>query len=289
MPVAFPPQSFLDEVERRLDWQALGPWVSAVEARVRTPLSIAIFKMLLLRRWFGLTDDELDDACHAYEAFRRFLGAPLHGPVAEVWMFRQFAATLACAEEQIARFLTAVDLLLGDRGLAVGSTRQRGSTWLPGLRTTVFDRDSLAALARHAAEPSEPAPAPERVDPALAALYADDARITDRFRSPPTQAVPRLEWPWGLVSPVTDTLRIGRDPGFSPFARQLWADPRISRRHAAVYPERDGIGIHDLGASNGTYIDGELVPYGTTVNLTRDAELRFGPNLVVHLRMGRHD
>jgi hypothetical protein len=246
--------------------------------------------MLLLRRWFALTDDELDDACHAYEAFRRFLGAPLHGPVAEVWMFRQFSKTLACASEQISRFLTAVDLLLTDRGLAVTAQGQRGSSWLPGLHTTVFERGMLAALAQHAEElhrlpedalPAAEPPAAPPEDPSAS------AQSTDRFRPVALRAVSRLEWPWGLVSPVTDTLRIGRDPGFSPFARQLWADPRISRRHAAVFPDRDGVGIHDLGASNGTYIDDELVPYGTSVRVAHDAQLRFGPNLLVNLVIGR--
>ena len=76
------PDQFLDRAAPLLDWSALGPWIGAVETRLGMPVSIALFKMMLLERWFQLSGAELDDACHGRAAFRRFLGAPLHGPVA---------------------------------------------------------------------------------------------------------------------------------------------------------------------------------------------------------------
>lgn len=290
MPLVLPPDAFLTEVSRRLDWRALAPWVAAVEARAGSPLSVAIFKMALLRRWFGLSDEELDDACHGHQALRRFLGAPLHGPVAEVWMFRQFGPVLARAGEQVERFHQAVDLMLADHGLEVVAgawprprVAQPTHQDLAGLRTTVFEPGTLAALAHEALHQSE-------VE-ALAALDrrppppATPAR-TDRFGPVPASNPAQIEWPWGLISPITGPLAIGRDPGFSPFARQLWADPRISRRHALVEPDEDGVRIRDLGASNGTYVGDELIAHGASAVVAQDAIVLFGPNLAVRILFG---
>jgi hypothetical protein len=92
-----------------------------------------------------------------------------------------------------------------------------------------------------------------------------------------------LIWPWGACTPIDRVLRIGRDPEFSPFARQLWADQRISRRHAEIEPGTAGIDVRDLGSSNGTYVGERLLGRGGSAQLRDDAQLQFGAHLAVKL------
>jgi pSer/pThr/pTyr-binding forkhead associated (FHA) protein len=48
---------------------------------------------------------------------------------------------------------------------------------------------------------------------------------------------------------------LGRDPS----AGIVLGDIEVSRRHAAVATEDDGALIHDLGSTNGTFVNGERV------------------------------
>jgi len=276
------PDEYLDQATRVLDWSALSPWITAVEARAGIPVSISLYKMILLERWFELAGAELDDACHGRAAFRRFLGAPLHGPVAEVWMHRQFAPKLAVAAEEISQLVTAVELLLADRGLPVnpGAWHEAAARGDPGpiegIQTTVFEPGKLSAIAEDAetagrlARPAQDAAATENTE-------------TDLKPEPRTLASAVLVWPWGATTLIDRTLKIGRDPAYSTFARQLWADPRISRRHAEIEPAADALLLRDLGSSNGTYIGDDLLPARSSIRITSDIQLRFGTDLAVKL------
>jgi len=276
------PDDYLDQATRVLDWSALAPWISAVETRAGIPVSISLYKMILLERWFQLAGADLDDACHGRAAFRRFLGAPLHGPVAEVWMHRQFAPKLAIAAEEITQLVTAVELLLADRGLPINPKAWEDSNAgsdpgpIEGIQTTVFEPGKLSAIA---------------ADAETAGRFARGSQIgsaaedteTDLKPEPRTLATAVLIWPWGATTLIDRPLKIGRDPAYSTFARQLWADPRISRRHAEIEPQPDGLLLRDLGSSNGTYIDDELLPARSSILITSDIQLRFGTDLAVKL------
>jgi len=273
------PDEFLDRAMPLLEWSAMAPWVAAVESRLGMPVSIALFKMTLLERWFQLSGAELDDACHGRAAFRRFLGAPLHGPVAEVWMFRQFKPKLAAADHEVGRLITAVELLLADRGLSPPTCAWTGSETASvnapneGIRTTVFEPGRLSAMAADAETAAgivAPAQGGELAAPAAAGAQTAVASAM-------------LIWPWGAGTPIDRVLKVGRDPEFSPFARQLWADPRISRQHAELEPAADGIVLRDLGSSNGTYIGDKPLAYCDSVLLRGDVQLQFGTNLAVKL------
>ena len=41
---------------------------------------------------------------------------------------------------------------------------------------------------------------------------------------------------------------------------------QISRRHAMIYPESDGINIKDLGSTNGTYINDKKISAHVTIH-----------------------
>jgi hypothetical protein len=267
------PDDFLDRAATALDWRALGPWIDALESKIGTPIPIALCKMVLLERWFQLSSAELDDACHARPAFRRFLGAPLHGPVAEVWMHRQFAPKLAAAGPILGKLITAVELTLAERRIAPPTcswTQTDPTLRAPpneGTRTTIFEPGRLAALAAQA-------DAEARHDDS--SLHAGHM-----VRSPGATAI--LLWPWSGATRLESALRIGRDPEFSALARQLWADQRISRRHADLSPVEDGVIIRDLGSSNGTYVDDVRLTPGKALLLHHDVRLRFGPSLIAKL------
>lgn len=268
------PDDFLDRAAAALDWAALAPWIEAVEVKLGKAIPIALCKMVLLERWFQLCSAELDDACHARPAFRRFLGAPLHGPVAEVWMHRQHAPRLAAAGIELGKFISAAELMLADRAIAPPTcawTHTDEAVLTPpsqGLRTTVFEPGRLAALAAQAdsAAGNAASTAPQSDEPLLLA-----------------RATAVLLWPWTGVTRVDGPLHIGRDPEFSPLARQLWADPRISRRHAELSPAEGGVIIRDLGSSNGSFVNERRIAPGQDLLVRQDACLRFGPGLSVKL------
>jgi hypothetical protein len=272
------PEAFLDRAAPLLDWGSFAPWIAAVESRLGMPVSIALFKMILLERWFQLSGAELDDACHGQASFRRFLGAPLHGPVAEVWMFRQFKPKLAAAEREVGRLITAVEARLSECGLApptcAWTSSRNGEVAAPNdnVRTTVLEPGRFSAIAATAE----------------ATAFGQTPHSAGSFAPAGTgpgsvEAVAVLIWPWGACTPIDRVLKVGRDPEFSPFARQLWADPRISRRHAELEPRGEGIVVRDLGSSNGTYLGDKLLPHRGASLLGEDVQLRFGTNLAVKL------
>jgi hypothetical protein len=270
------PELFLEHALPLFDWRALTPWIGAVETRLGMPVSIALFKMTLLERWYQLSGPELDDACHGRAAFRRFLAAPLHGPVAEVWMYRQFKPKLMAAEPEIGRFISRAEAMLAERGLSPPSSAWTGADTAAvtqpndeHVRTTVFEPGQLRAIAAEAEW--------------VAQTAQDGGAEQPLPGAGSVKAAAMLIWPWGASTAVDRVLRIGRDPEFSPFARQLWADARISRRHAELDPQAQSVLLRDLGASNGTYIDDQPLAYGGSVLLSADAALTFGTNLAVKL------
>jgi pSer/pThr/pTyr-binding forkhead associated (FHA) protein len=63
---------------------------------------------------------------------------------------------------------------------------------------------------------------------------------------------------FGKVFPVTGPVAIGRAPECDISVQA----EEISRRHALVKPNQDGLSVEDLGSSNGTYINGRRVQQG---------------------------
>ncbi|RPI44183.1 MAG: FHA domain-containing protein [Betaproteobacteria bacterium] len=273
---------FLDNAIALLDWSQLAPWIDAIEARVGMPVSIALYKMLLLERWFQLSSAELDDACHARADFRRFLGAPLHGPVTEVWLHRQLGPKLATASSEVGKLIAAVEVLLNDRGLAPPTCSWTGlvtTVTAPdeGDRTIAFEPGRLSEIA--AAAEADTALGYSRTPGVPEPTGAPGSQ--NALRGEPVYAV--LVWPWGDTTPLDRLVRIGRDPEFSPFARHLWADPQISRRHAELQPVRGRVQIRDLGATNFTYVENLRLDRNSTALVNNDVRLRFGPQLTVKL------
>ncbi len=65
--------------------------------------------------------------------------------------------------------------------------------------------------------------------------------------------------------------------GRGPDATVRIDDPEVSRRHASITVEDDGVTLHDLGSKNGTFLRGERV--AEPARLANADEIRIGVNV----------
>lgn len=77
-----------------------------------------------------------------------------------------------------------------------------------------------------------------------------------------------------------NSLHLGRSTANQVVLR----DPGVSAHHAVIYREGDQIVVRDLGSTNGTYVNDELVRQPTVVRV--GDRLRLGPDLVLALAEG---
>lgn len=59
----------------------------------------------------------------------------------------------------------------------------------------------------------------------------------------------------GVRVPLDGEVELGRAPG----CEVVLASEEVSRRHARIVPDGDGHRVHDLGSTNGTFVNGEEV------------------------------
>jgi len=255
-----------------IDWPALDPWMDAVDGKLGTALPTSVYKLHLLAFWFKLDDETLEHACMRRAEFRRFISAPLHGPIVDVQLYREYAPQLRRAPAAFNKLVAAVELQLIDRGF-FPPTEVLGRLDLsdPSGRVTVPTLvlpHAPRPVARDFPEDAAPEPGVER-------MASSKLLVSDR------QAV--LIWPWGETTPINRRIHVGRDTDYSEFAKHLSADRKVSRKHAVIEPVEDGVRLHDLGSVNGTYIDGEPMHHSDTRLLTKDAVIKFGTELTVML------
>ncbi len=79
----------------------------------------------------------------------------------------------------------------------------------------------------------------------------------------------------GSEHPVHGELILGREQGTADLVLD---DPGVSRRHARVLPDHDGVVVEDLGSSNGTYVNGQRI--SGPVELGAGDELQVGATVV---------
>ena len=299
-------EHFLAQVGRLIDWPRLDPLINAIADRIHTEVPTAAAKMLLIARWYGLSDPALLEACQDRLSFRRFLDLPVEDDgftdarLAEI--YRQ--ATQAPIEGQNLIHAVEAQLLASGfsirPGLAVEAAVVPVSDMLPDdesgatspadfqrlLETAFFQPGEMAdllkqgesALVRGGARVASRTNPPQWSGPAeLLPLPERDA--------PPVQAI--VEWPWGFSMDLTDRLKIGRDHQFCIFASELQPYLHVSRKHAELTPCPEGVWVRDLKSRNGTYVNEEEVPKGQAYLVDSDATLRFGPHCVLLLKIRR--
>jgi hypothetical protein len=162
----------------------------------------------------------------------------------------------------------------------------------PGLETPGLDTpglDTPPPLRSPGTRPAAPlrSPGHPSIRPSQAPDYSGQRSTSDRRDYRPSPAAPRRlrERPWldidGDRYPLLGAITvIGRDDD----ADIVLDDPGVSRRHSEIRITYDGphqvITIRDLGSTNGTYVNGDLV---TSVHLADGDRLTIGrTHLLLH-------
>ena len=260
---------FLAQAAASIDWAALTPWIDALDARSDSPAPLAFYKVHLLAHWLKLDAASLEDACLASTALRAFIGAPLHGPIVDLRLYRQYAGRFVDAGQALGKLVAAIELQLIDRGLLPPTEALRGSR----------------LQSRQHNSPQPTIVVPQRLRPVAQAQEPIACRVAAQAHEtlPSCRALAVLVWPWGDVTMVDHRIAIGRDSEYSSFANHLRADGKISRRHATVEPTETGVNISDMGSSNGTYVDDQPLGYAGSRIVPHDTVLKLGTDLAVEL------
>ena len=83
---------------------------------------------------------------------------------------------------------------------------------------------------------------------------------------------------------MPSTLRIGRDPDYSPIGEKLTPYGNISRLHAEISFTNGSCHIRDLGTMNGTFVDDRKISPHQDVPINSGAKLRFAADLQVTIK-----
>lgn len=266
---------FILQAAACIDWSALDPWLDASDAKLGATLPTSVYKLHLLAVWFKLDGAALEQACARRAEFRRFIAAPLHGPIVDVQLYREYEPRLRRASTALGKLVAAVELQLIDHGFFPPT-------------------EVLGELDRHdpAGRETEPTLVLPRAPRPVARVFgpasdADTARPSIAPIPPTAAPAPQrhamLIWPWGEITMVDRRIHVGRDTRYSEFAKHLGADRKVSRKHAVIEPTDGGVLLHDLGSANGTYIEDEPLQHSDARLLSTDTVIKFGTELAVTL------
>ena len=121
---------FLEEIAKTFEWSAfdvlLRPLHSSDDGAPAYP-PLAMFKIVLLQQWYGLSDPSAEEAVRDRASFRRFCGIPLDEETpdhASIWRFRQRIDKLGLSEKLLAEVNRQLDArgLIVKRGTLVDAT-----------------------------------------------------------------------------------------------------------------------------------------------------------------------
>jgi len=299
-------ESFLSQVGRLIDWSRLAPLIQAIGDRIHAEVPPASVKMLMLARWYGLSESALLEACQDRLSFRRFLDLPPEDDgIEDARLAEIYRRQIAQAAVEAQNVIHAIETQLLANGFSIRpglsaeaavvpvSSDSRPNDFGDGgdsvdfpLETSFFQPGEMAdllkqgesAFVRGGARVASSTNPPHRPAPAeLVPLPEQEA--------PPMQVV--IEWPWGFTMDLTDRLKIGRDHRFCLFASELQPYLHVSRKHAELTPCPEGVWVRDLKSRNGTFVNDEELPKGQAYLVDSDATIRFGPHCVLQLKIKR--
>ncbi|HAL40216.1 MAG TPA: hypothetical protein DCP03_19780 [Polaromonas sp.] len=127
----------LERLNAVIDWEIFRPILARIDAKVRKSTAgrkptcrILMFKMLILQRLHGLSDERLQYQVTDRLSFMRFLGVELAGNVPDartVWAFRE-----SLKEHQLADALfDSLNLALAELGIELKSGQIIDATFVP--------------------------------------------------------------------------------------------------------------------------------------------------------------
>ncbi|MCG8572213.1 MAG: FHA domain-containing protein [Spirochaetes bacterium] len=94
------------------------------------------------------------------------------------------------------------------------------------------------------------------------------------------KGLPRLEV-GGKSKPLSNkAFSIGRDKS----NQIIVADPKVSRYHALVTYKNNQAYLKDTGSSNGTYLNGNLIPPNKAVALENGDKIKVGRTVIIYYR-----
>ena len=108
-------QDDLAKIAKLIDWQALAGLLAGVNAAAKGEASyppLMMFKVLLLQRWYTLSDPEMEAALWDRLSFMRFVGLSLSDATPDhstIWRFRQKLAEGGLAEQLFAELMRQLD------------------------------------------------------------------------------------------------------------------------------------------------------------------------------------
>ena len=99
-----------------------------------------------------------------------------------------------------------------------------------------------------------------------------------------------LDGPWFEPLEVVGNMVFGREADLPDEVRQSLVShyDNISRRHAELRRDKDGLWVVDLGSSNGTFVNEVRLVANVPVRLPHGAKLRFAADLTVVVRIENH-
>ncbi len=286
-------EQFLAHIDRLIEWKPLASLILAISTRVRADVPLPAVKMLLLARWYGMSETSLIDAFQDRISFRRFLGLPLNDFRDDVRLAEAFRRNVAQAPIETQALIHSIEMQL----LWMGFTIKTG-IWAEAVVEQMVPSaapaniDIVSATVFH---PGEIAKLREQGGSVVARGGEKVAGYLAPMTGPATLQPPAvceselahgvIEWPWGATTELKERLNIGRELGFCAFASELQSYPYVSRKHAELVACADGIWARDLHSHNGTFVNDQEVPRGQAFLADSDARLRCGPNLVILLKL----
>lgn len=302
-------EHFLAQVDRLIDWPRLDPLIQAMADRAHADVPPTTVRMLLLARWYAMSEAALLEACQDRISFRRFLGLPADSGAEDARIAEAFRRHATQAPVEAQNLVHAVEAQLVARGFAIrpgmsadaavmqisadsfpeftDAAAENGEPVAEDTRlheTAFFQPGELADLLKHGESAFVRGGARVVTNPPYRASSAELTPLPVR-QLPPLQVV--VEWPWGLAMDLTDRLKIGRDHRFCLFANELQPYLHVSRKHAELTPCPEGVWVRDLRSRNGTFVNDEELPKGQAYLVEADARVRFGPHCVLHVRLNR--
>ena len=112
-------EQFLAQIDRLIEWKPLASLMHAISIRVRADVPLPAVKMLLLARWYGLSETSLIDAFQDRISFRRFLGLPLDDFRDDVRLAEAFRRNVAQAPIETQALIHSIEMQLLSMGVTV--------------------------------------------------------------------------------------------------------------------------------------------------------------------------
>jgi hypothetical protein len=286
-------EHFLEQVDRLIDWAALAPLIQAIDASSRAEVSPAAAKMLLLARWYGMSEAALLEACQDRLSFRKFLGLPLADGPGEARLVDAYRRHGLRAPIEVQCLLDAIEAQLLAKGVAI-----RPGMGMEAAIVLLSSDAAVSGRGTHETSFFQPGEIAELLKQGESALVRGATRVSTHppygadsavLTSPTERVSPTLqaavEWPWGVTTELSGRLNIGRDHQFCPFASELQPYLHVSRKHAELTPCPEGVWVRDLRSRNGTFINDDKVPNGQAYLIDTEVRVRFGPYCVVQLKI----